>query len=507
MKLIWIFLLILFSCSSPVIKLNEFPPKPNIVLIVADDMGWTDVSTGKTNLGNPSDYYQTPNIDRLASLGKSFDNAYSCGPNCVPTRATLWSGQYTPKTGIYTVPPSNRGNSVFRKLDAAPTISEMQSSVVTIAESLTPQGYNSGYFGKWHLGNDPNRGPLPQGFSVNHGGNITGSLVSHFALSDGSFTSLPGLGPNGKPYQFMADRLTDEAISFIDNSTSAFFAAVMHYSPHSPIQAPVEDMTYFNDIPKGVRHKNQIYAAMLKNLDMNIGRIIFNLESTDDPRWPGHKLIENTVVIFISDNGGVGGYADAGVNGVVDYTHQYPLKGGKGMLYEGGIRVPMIIRWDGVISPNTVDSTPVITLDLYPTIAKIAGATLLEGLDGLDLRPLFSDNSLGRQELFWHFPCYLEADVVNGTWRTTPVSVIRKGNWKLFFFYENRKIELYHLGTDIGENTNIAGHNFALVSSMITSLKDWLVETGAKMPLEKGTTKEVPYPSVLTVKETPAIVK
>lgn len=499
-KLFLLLFSFLFACSSPTLtRVTNAPTKPNIVLIVADDMGWADVEY-------KSDYYKTPNITRLAALGKTFTNAYSCGPNCMPTRGSIWPGKYAPRTEIYTVGDSNRGLSEFRKLDGVTNKWSLDPSQVTIAERLNQIGYICGYFGKWHLGNDPELGPVSQGFSVNYGGTSGGGVgATHFANSTGEFPWFPNLGPNGKPFQFMADRLTDESIDWMQDRTEPFFMAMMHYSPHTPIQAPAEDIAHFDNIEKGNKHKDQTYAAMLWNLDKNVGRLIDFLENTFDPRWSGHKLIENTVIIFTSDNGGVGGYADAGITGTAEYTNQFPLKGGKGMLYEGGIRVPFILCWDGVVNPSSED-TPIMSADLFPTFEEIAGGAPTDGLDGGSLLPLLAGGSLER-DLFWHFPCYLEANVNAGTWRTTPVSAIRRGKWKLLFFYENKKIELYNLETDIGETTNVAGSNFSLVSSMITSLRNWLISTNAKMPLVKGTQQEVPYPAAFTVKETPAIVK
>ena len=480
--------------------------RPNIVLILADDLGWTDLSGGRTCLGRGSDYYRTPNIDALAAAGVAFDNAYTTGPNCLPTRAALWSGRCAARTGCYTVPPSNRGQEQARQLDAAPTNSALAASYVTIAEAVRAAGYVTAYFGKWHLGDDPTLGPVAQGFASNAGGSWAGSVASHFANAAGGWP-LPGLPANGVAGQFLADRLTDEAVAFLGQPRAEpFFAAVSHFSPHVPVQAPAADIAAFDGVPKGVRHRDQVYAAMLKNLDDNVGRVVAALESTDDPRNPGHKLIENTVVVFLSDNGGVGGY-----DGVApDITHQYPLRGGKGMLYEGGIRVPLIVRWDGVVTAGRVESEPVTSLDLYPTLAGIAGATLrtvpLE-LDGDDIRMMLLGGAIAPRSLFWHFPCYLEADAAAGTWRTTPVSVVRNDNWKLLFFHETRRIELYDLAADLGETTNVAGSNFGLASSLCTALRDWLRDTGAALPRIKGTATEVPYPAAFTTTETPMGVR
>ena len=477
--------------------------KPNIVFFFADDMGWTDLSTGRTNMGHPSDYYKTPNIAKLANQGMAFDNAYTCGPNCAPTRASLMSGQYGPRTGVLTVGNSNRGLPRYRKLDAPPNKKFLNPRIITIAETLKKAGYVTGHFGKWHLGNDSQgRGPASQGFDLNVGGTekgvVSGGSKGHFAKSDGSF-NLPNLGPNGKPYQFMANRLVDEAISFMNkNKNKPFFVYLTHFSVHTPIQAPKKDIDAFNGVPPGQRHKNQTYAGMLKNLDDNLGRVITYLENTPDPRNPGKKLISNTVIIFYSDNGGVGGYQDAGIIGAKEITHNYPIKAGKGSLYDGGIRVPLIIRWDGKITPRSICHIPVITVDFYPTLAEIGGAPLPQNqaLDGESLVPILTgkSSSLKRKAIFWHFPCYLQASIWKGTWRTTPVSVIRKGDYKLLFYYETRTWELYNLSNDIGEKNNIAPQNPWIVQTMGKELREWLININAVLPYYKGTTTQVPLP-------------
>lgn len=490
------------ACSSPMLAPSGAPARPNVVLIIADDLGWTDLSTGRTNHGNGSDYYRTPRIDALVASGVAFTDAYSC-PNCVPSRAAIWTGLAAPRTSVYTVPPSDRGLAQYRALDGAPTSPVIESAATTIAEAIAPVGYSSGYFGKWHLGSDPSFGPTANGWGVNRGGTgagaITGGSDGHFARGDGSFAGV--FAPNGKPAQFAADRVTDETVSWIDSQAGPFFAVASHFSPHVPIQAPASYVAAFDGVPKGVRHRDQVYAAMLANLDENVGRLLDHLDSTPDPRWTGHALAENTVVVFVSDNGGVGGYVDAGVSGAEEITHNYPLRSGKGSIYEGGIRVPMAVRWTGTVM-SAIESTPVFVTDLLPTIAELAGAQI-GSTDGISLVPLLAGGFVSERSLFWHFPCYLEADAAAGTWRSTPCSAIRRGDWKLVFWYETRTVQLFDLAVDIGENVNVASTHFSLASSMISELRDWLVATGAALPRAKGTTIEVPLPSMATTTETP----
>lgn len=469
------FLCNVLALAAPLAAASQ---QPNVVLIVADDLGATDLS------GTGSDYHRTPNLDAISRYSLAATRAYAC-PNCVPARAALWSGRRSPGTGVYTVPPPNRGQEQFRQLLAPPTRATLDPSIVTLAQVLQAAGYTTGNFGKWHLG-DGVDGPSFRGFGVNKGGRMTGTLPSHFADANGAFPYLPGLPANGKPHQFMADRLTDEAIDFVNAQTGPFFAAVMHYSPHSPIEAPAADIAAFDNVPIGVHHRNKTYAAMLKNLDDNVGRLVCHLALTDDPRRPGRPLIENTVVIFTSDNGPV-----------LDYSSAFPLRGGKGTLYEGGLRVPLFVLWYQHLEAGSTITAPVQASDLFPTIAAIAGAGefLPPNLDGVDI---LSPAVETRGPLFWHFPAYLEDDPVAGTWRTTPVSMIRKGAWKLLFYYETRSFELYDIEADVGELTNVADQNPEAVVDLCNDLRAWLIASGAAMPMDKVTGEPIGYPVVPT---------
>jgi arylsulfatase A-like enzyme len=488
------------SCMLVCSSIAAQRERANIVFVLADDLGWTDLSTGRTNRGNGSDYYRTPNLDALASRGVSFDNAYTCGPNCAPSRAALFSGLHAARTGVYTVfgtPPDAN-----RRLDPAPSRSYLPAELGTLAERVRAEGYATGHFGKWHLGDDPGYGPLYQGFDCNVGGtgagNVTGGSSGHFALGDGSF-DLPGLGANGIPFQFMADRLTDEAIAWMAaNSQQPFLCWIAHFSVHVPIQAPAADIAAFDGVPPGRHHRDQTYAGMLKNLDDGVGRIVRFLEDTDDPRQPGAKLIANTVVIFTSDNGGLGGYASAGIAGGTEVTHQAPLRAGKGSLYEGGIRVPLIVRWDGRVAPGTVQSVPVQSVDFTDTLAHMAGAVLSEepSFDGLDLVPLLRGavSGLPRSSLFWHFPAFVVASAQLGTWIETPVSAIRRDDWKLRFAYETRTWELYDLGSDPGESVDRVGERTDVALALGAELREWLVRTQAALPRARGTGVPVALP-------------
>ncbi len=483
--------------------------KPNILFIMVDDLGWTDISTGAPNLGNASKYYETANVDQLAAKGMSFTNAYTCGPNCAPTRASLMSGQYGPRTKMYTVNDPNRAKPEERGLNAAENKLYLDLGLVTMAEMLKSNGYSTGHFGKWHLGGHEGGGlPDQQGFDLNIAGNNRGhSTAGYFSNEKGAYPAgpnrppLPGLPPNGKAGEWLDDRITGEAIQFMNKSKDRpFFVYMSFFAVHTPILSPADDKAHFDGKPKTAYHKNQTYAGFVKSFDDNIGRLISYLENTDDPNNLNKKLIDNTLVIFYSDNGGVGGFERSDIT-VVDITNQFPLRDGKGSMKEGGIRVPMIVRWDGQVKANSINHTPVITVDFYSTLIKVAGAKKPANtiLDGTDLSPLFKGKKLKDRALYWHFPAYLNArrgEDGKLDFRTTPASVIRKGDWKLLFYYETRHWELYNLANDIGEDHNIAGINPKIVKKLGRDLIAWLKATNADMPREKSTDQEVPLPVV-----------
>lgn len=471
-------------------------PKPNILFIMIDDLGWTDMSTGKPNLGNGSDYYETPHLDTLAAKGMSFPFAYSNGPNCAPTRATLYSGQYSPRTKCYNVRGTNRGGK-NAKLLGPDNKQFLDLNIVTFAEAVKPQGYATAHFGKWHAGGHLGGGlPTDQGFDLNIGGNnIGGSVAGFFAKSDGSFKpkskklpEMPNLGPNGKAKQWLDDRLTDECLSWMEQvKNKPFLVDFCFYAVHSPNSSPKEAKAHFDDKPVGKRHKNKTYAGFVKSYDDNIGRLVGYLEKTDDPRNPGSKLIKNTVIVFTSDNGGCGGWVKPwGDHYTV--TTQAPLRNGKGSLYEGGVRVPLVIRWDGHVAADTENYETVGTVDFYPTFAELAGASLptKQVIDGESLVPLMQGEKkeLKRDAFYFHFPAYLAK-------RQTPVSVIRQGDLKLMFWYESQTWEMYDVVKDISESKNIVKDNPEKAKQMATKLIKWLEETGADYPVDKKTEKTV----------------
>jgi len=420
--------------------------KPNFVFIFIDDMGWKDLGF----MG--SRYYETPNIDKLAGEGVVFTNAYSNAPNCAPTRACLMSGQYTPRHGIYTVGTSERGQSKLRKLIPTPNKTNLDSKVVTIPDALRQGGYTSACIGKWHLGSKSPYRPVDRGFDVaferNHGG--------HFS----------------KEGEYLTDRLTDEAIKFIDaNKSRPFFLYLPHHAVHTPIQAKEQLIEKYKKKEPTDAHNNPIYAAMIESVDKSVGRLMAKL---DEP-----ELRDNTVVFFFSDNGG---YANA--------TSMVPLRGSKGMLYEGGIRVPMIVRWPGVTRPGGVCDVPVIGIDFYPTMLEMAGVQQPSGhiLDGLSIVPLLRGKGiLNRKAIFWHFPAYLEAyNDQQWPWRTTPAGAVRQGDFKLIEYFEDGKIELYNLKDDPSEKKDLAGTMPDKAKELHRTLIEWRKNVDAPVPAEKN---------------------
>ncbi|MFG0284292.1 MAG: sulfatase [Phycisphaerales bacterium JB039] len=426
---------------------------PNIVLIVADDLGWTDAGFAG------SDYYRTPRLDALAAQGAMFTQAYAACANCAPSRAAILSGQYAPRTGVYTVITSRRGREQDRRLLVPETKRRLDRQAVTIAEALRDAGYATGFFGKWHLG-DGATGPIAQGFDTNVGGNLTGHPASYFSPYQN-----PDL-PDGPEREYLTTRLTDEAIGFIKRADAPFFCMLSYYTVHAPLQPEQERLERARSRARGQRHRNARYAAMIDALDDNVGRL---LDALDD------GLRDSTLVILTSDNGGFGGVTSAA-----------PLRGAKGMFYEGGIRVPMLVRWPGVVEPGRVVETPVIGVDFYPTLLEIAGAEQpAQPLDGVSLAPLLRGEAMGQRALFWHFPAYLESGgLIEGPWRTTPCSVVRHGDLKLIEYFEDGRLELYDLGADPGEQRDLSEARSDDRDRLHALLRRWREDLGAPVPSE-----------------------
>lgn len=423
------FLIILAVCAA----VSAAPP--NLVLILVDDMGWNDPG-------------ETQNIDRLAKSGITFTQAYAAAPNCAPTRACLMTGQYTPRHGVYTVVDERYApGSPHQKILAAESRAELPAESFTIAEALKECGYATGMVGMWNLGRG-RRGPFvptSQGFD--------------------SFVQPKDLGFDVDAYwnaegEYLTDRLTDAAIDFVKKQHGPFFLYLATHAVHAP----------FDPKPKLTEKykENAEYAATVEVLDINIGRLM-------------DALPENTVILFTSDNGG-------------DHRVVAPLRGGKGTLYEGGLRVPMIIAGPGIPSGLKSD-TPVSSIDIFPTLTGLAGFPGIgpersesafgiskrsdplgaaTTINGESLVPLWNGGTLTRDTLFWHFPCYVG--------RGAPSSALRKGDWKLIEFFEDRHIELYNLAKDPSESSDLSGKEPETAKQLYTELQQIQARLGAPIP-------------------------
>lgn len=474
-KQIWVFIALLtvllsfINCSQ---KYKEELKKPNIVLINVDDLGWKDVGF----MG--SKFYETPNLDALAKEGMVFYNAYAGASNCAPSRACLLSGLNTPQHGIYTVGSSERGNPKTRKLVPIKNTEFLYDTIFTLPQMLKSAGYVTGSFGKWHVGHDPSK----QGIDVNVGGSSRGNPGKDGYFSPYNIDHITN-GPKG---EYLTDRLTNEAISFIEKyKDTTFFLYLPFYTVHKPIMGKRELIEKFKHKPGFDGQSMPDYAAMVASMDENVGKLLANLKK--------NGVEENTLVIFTSDNGGIRSISE-----------QNPLRAGKGSYYEGGIRVPMIIKWPGKVKPNSSSLTRVSNLDFYPTLQHITNPRKKSiQLDGMNITPLLEGKKLENRDLYFHFPIYLEAysklndDSGNPLFRTRPGSVIISGNWKLHESFEDKSLELYNLRSDVGERLNIAAEYPEKTQELRQKLNQWRIKNHAQIP----TTKNFLYDSVFEQQE------
>lgn len=434
--------------------------KPNILLIVLDDWGWRDAGF----MGNT--YIETPTLDKLAAGGLVFHNAYANSPNCAPSRAAMMSGQYAPRTEVYTMMTGDMGDVRLRRVQTPPNKMYLEPKVITLAEMLKSAGYRTAHIGKWNLGSGDVRGPTGQGFDINIAGDRNGTAHhGHFAPYE-----LPGL-EEAPTDEYLTDRLSAEAINFIEqNSEQPFFIHLSHFAPHFPYQAPEELVTkYKNKVADATTVNDPTYAAMVERIDTGIGKIITALHA--------ENLLENTLVIVTSDNGGY-----------ENISNLAPLRGQKSLLYEGGIRVPLLLSWPDHMTQGASD-TPVMGIDLYPTLMKIAGISQVnQPLDGKNISPLFdkANTDLQRDALYWYFPGYVAGsydEAADEIFQQRPAAVIRQGNWKLMLSLENDSRELYDLLKDPGEQHNLAVQQKQIADELATKLHLWLTEMNAPLPL------------------------
>ncbi len=468
--------------------------KLNVLFLLADDLGFSDV-----HFNHPESFYETPHLDALAKSGMVFTDFYAASPVCSPTRASIHTGKYPARLGTTNYFTGQRSG----KFDPADYESELAPSEITLAEAFKEAGYRTGHIGKWHLGGT---GALPtdQGFDLNRGGGENGMPHSYFSPYK-NVSNLP-VGPEG---EYLTTRLADESIAFIEESLKAnqpFYLNLSFYAVHNPMQAPSELVEKYRkkaatlglDAKEGrfdpgrerqvwpdtkeprmvrIRQDHAIYAAMIESLDTSVGRILAKLDSLN--------LRENTAIVFTSDNGGLS-------TAEGEPTSNLPYRAGKGWIYEGGLRVPLVVRWPGVTAPGTVCNVPAVSTDFYPTLLEMSGlpAKPDQHVDGISFVPLLRNPfaKFDRGPIFFHYPHYSNQGGF-------PASAVRKGNHMLIQDLEDGACELYDLSTDPQQHNNLEQLESGLVEEFSGLLNQWRKEVGAK-PLKKSSTTGAEPPSL-----------
>lgn len=431
---------------------------PHVLLVVVDDLGWMDLGCqGNARLN-------TPRVDALARQGVRFTNAYAASPVCSPTRAALVTGQAPARLGVTQHgkdgPPFWPQN---RTVQPPPAAHVLSLAAVTVAERLRAAGYATGFFGKWHLSGDPDPAdpaaggpafwPEHQGFDVNVGGCGLGGPPTYFDPY-----RIPAIRPR-RAGEYLCDRLADETIEFLrGNHRKPMFVCLWTYNVHYPFEAPADLVARYRG-REGSGLKNPVYAAQVEATDRAVGRVLDELDRLGIGR--------DTLVVFTSDNGGWEGATD-----------NRPLRSGKGDLYEGGLRVPLVVRWPGVAAAGGTDDTPVVSMDLSATVLDAAGVRVGPGevVDGVSLRPLFEGKKPDRGALFFHYPHF--------AWHKAnrPGGAVRAGPYKLIRRYDDNSVELFDLSVDIGEARNLAAQRPDVAAALDARLGRWLRETGARLP-------------------------
>ena len=444
----------------------------NILFFLVDDLGYMDIRAN-----NPNTFYETPNIDRLAATGMRFTNGYAANPVCSPTRFSIMTGKYPTRHDATNFFAGKRAG----RFNPAPLNDRMELEEVTIAEALKDAGYATFFAGKWHLGPTEEFWPEKQGFDVNKGGHRAG----------GPFRAGKYFSPYGNPRlengpkgEHLPDRLATETAKFIEaHKDKPFLAYLSFYSVHTPLMAPKarvekykakaakiegpefadEEQVFPGNRPRKVRilQKHAVYAGMMESMDRAVGKVLDKLDALG--------LDENTAVFFMSDNGGLSTSEGSP-------TSNLPLRGGKGWLYEGGIREPFLIRWPGVTKPGSTSDTPVISTDFYPTVLDIAGVKARPGQhrDGVSLAPLLKGSgALDRKALYWHYPHYSNQGGIPG-------GAVRSGDYKLIERFEDGRVHLYNLKDDIGERKDLAGSHPDKVRELRKLLHAWYKDVDAK---------------------------
>lgn len=447
-RVILFFLLWVLNLTS--IPAHAVEPKLNVVLILADDLGWTDLAC----FG--SDLHETPALDRLARDGMKFTQNYSACSVCSPTRAALLTGKYPARLHITDWIPGMMPDNP--KLLVPDWTKQLPLAEVTLAEVFKAAGYTTGSIGKWHLGGEAYY-PEKHGFDVNIAGTDRSASKYHAPWN------IPTLTPDGNPGDYLTDRLGDEAVKFIERcKDKPFFLYLPHFAVHSPVQGRADLVAKYKAKNKqGLNHKNAAYAAMVESLDSAVGRVRAKLDEL--------KLADRTIVIFVSDNGGR-----------IPTTSNAPLRFGKASAYEGGVRVPLIVHWPGVTKPGSVCDAPVITMDLFPSFVEMTGIPLGDGrpIDGISLVPLLRGGTKPtRDTMYWHYPHHQHYQLGGAM----PYGAIRSGDFKLIEFFNDMHVELYNIRNDISEKTDLAATEPAKVEELRTRLHAWRKEVNAQMPL------------------------
>lgn len=464
--------LLLVLTALPVAAENQAAPdQPNVVFILVDDLGYTDVGC------YGSSFYETPSIDRLAAEGMKFTDGYAACPVCSPTRASLMSGQWPQRVGVTDYIGAPQPEQWKRNTTLLPAAYNERLSLETrtLAEMFKDAGYATFFAGKWHLGAE-GWWPEDQGFDINIGGIDRG----------GPYGGKKYFSPYGNPRlkdgpegEHLPARLGEETAQFIlQHRDKPFFAYLSFYSVHTPLMGRPDLVEKYKEKKKqqqlqakwgreGMRdvrlvQEHAVYAAMVEAMDQAVGRV---LEALDEA-----GVADETLVVFTSDNGGLStseGWP----------TSNLPLRGGKGWMYEGGIREPMIVRWPEKIAAGTVEATPISSPDFYATFLEVSGGQAAENqvLDGVSLTPLFAGEAIAERPLFWHYPHY-------GNQGGAPAAAVRLGDWKLIEWYEDQRVELFNLKDDIAETHDLANAEPERVQELQKLLSDWRLEVGAKFP-------------------------
>ncbi len=455
----------MLSCSKP----EPVKDPPNIVLVLADDLGWMDVGY------NGQEFYETPHIDQLASEGMIFDRFYPSAANCAPSRASIVTGMYSPRHHVYLPQGYARGNVDKHRLKV-PTngedssyfyfqvnVNHVDPGFMSLAELLKQRGYITARLGKWHIGDDN------QGFD---------SLSS-----SGYFGHISNVGGEEKRYYndtAVARRLTDAAVTFIEkHQDQPFFVYLSHWEVHTPMSARNDRIAYYEEKLKQYDSGEYVpvYAAEVEQVDRSVGRVMQKLKELD--------IDQNTLFIFTSDNGGL-----------PRYTDNSPLRAGKGTYYEGGIRVPMCVRWPQAVPAGSRTDQQAMGIDFLPTFAELSGAPLPsdQPVDGISLAPVLNGQKakIDRDQYF-HFPLYLEGSgekervlpvygTENNFWRAVPSTTLIRGDWKMIYYYEYETYELFHLKNDMSETSNVAEENPVVVQELLKAIQDWTDEVDAPKP-------------------------